>query len=162
VRPLPVTTLFEAGDVVGRAKRRSFAMELTTYLYFDGDCEQAFKFYEKALGGSIAMMMKYDEAPSDQPCAEGLQNRIMHVRLMVGDQRLMGSDVPAGTPAKPQGFSVALNVEKPEDADRVFAALSDGGNVSHPLNETFFAHKFGMLQDRFGVAWLVNCEKKPS
>jgi PhnB protein len=151
----------EAGDVDVLAERRRSTMELTTYLYFDGDCEQAFKFYEKALGGHIAMMFKYDEAPSDQPCAENLRNRIMHARLVIGDQKLMGSDVPVGAGEKPQGFGVALNVATPEDAERVFADLSQGGRVNHPLAETFFSHKFGMLQDRFGVDWLVNCEKKP-
>lgn len=134
-------------------------MDISTYLYFDGNCEPAFKFYEGALGGRIAMMLKYADAPSDQPVSAGTENRIMHARLLTHGRMLMGSDAPAGRFAKPQGFSVALNVDSPEEAERVFAALAEGGEVHHPLMETFFAHKFGMLQDQFGVAWLVNCEK---
>ncbi|MGE0767546.1 MAG: SRPBCC domain-containing protein [Hyphomicrobiaceae bacterium] len=135
-------------------------MDLTTYLYFDGNCEQAFKLYEQVLGGRIVMMLKYSDAPTDQPTSEGTANRIMHARLLAGRHILMGSDTPAGRFKRPQGFSVAVGVDTPEEAERIFGALAKGGIVHHPLSETFFAHKFGMLEDRFGVAWLVNCEKR--
>ncbi|MGD9802162.1 MAG: VOC family protein [Hyphomicrobiaceae bacterium] len=134
-------------------------MDLTTYLYFDGDCEQAFKFYEKVLGGQIVMMLKYDEAPSDQPVSDSLKNRIMHARLVAGSQMLMGSDTQEGGFKQPQGFSVAVGVSTPEDAERIFAELAEGGTVHHALSETFFSDRFGMLEDRYGVAWLINCQK---
>ena len=134
-------------------------MDLSTYLYFDGECETAFKFYEKALNARIVMMLKYDEAPSDQPVSPGTENRVMHARLVYGGRFLMGSDTPAGKFQKPQGFSVAVGVDTPAEAERVYAALAEGGKSSYPLAETFFAHRFGMLEDRFGIAWLINCEK---
>jgi len=138
---------------------KGHSMNITPYLYFDGDCEQAFRLYEKVLGGHVAMMMHYADAPSDQPAADGLANRIMHARLEFSGRWLMGSDTPEGRFQKPQGFSIALNVDTAEYAERIFASLSDGGSVHQPLIETFFAHKFGMLSDRFGVPWLINCEK---
>lgn len=140
-------------------------MRLNAYLYFDGQCEDAFKRYESVLGGKIVFQMRYDEAPSDQPDAPGgpsresLRGRIMHARLQVGDQILMGSDTPVGAYRTPQSFAVAINLDKPEDAERIHAALSEGGSVHMPLMETFFSHRFGMLQDRFGTHWLINCEK---
>lgn len=134
-------------------------MDLNTYLYFDGTCQDAFRLYEKVLGGRIVMMLRYADAPAAQPVSSGTENRIMHARLLAGGRFLMGSDTPSGKYRTPQGFSVAVNVGTPEEAERVFAGLAEGGSVHTPLMETFFAHKFGMLQDRFGIAWLVNCEK---
>ncbi|MEZ5818835.1 MAG: VOC family protein [Hyphomicrobiaceae bacterium] len=137
-------------------------MDINTYLYFDGRCEEAFKVYEKVLKGRIVMMLKYADAPTGQPVSAGTENRIMHARILVGSRFLMGSDTPEGRFRKPQGFSVAVNVDTPGEAERVFAELSRGGSVSVPLTETFFADRFGMLEDRFGVAWIVNCEKPAS
>ena len=134
-------------------------MDLSTYLYFDGDCEQAFKFYETALNGRIVMMLKYDAAPSDQPVSPGTEGRVMHARLAYGERFLMASDTPVGKFMKPQGFSVAVGVDTPAEAERVYTALAEGGTMHYPLAETFFAHRFGMLEDKFGVAWLINCEK---
>ncbi|MDX2155344.1 MAG: SRPBCC domain-containing protein [Hyphomicrobiaceae bacterium] len=134
-------------------------MDITPYLYFDGQCETAFKFYEAAFGGRIVMMLKYEDAPSDQPTSAGTEGRIMHARLLWNGRFLMGSDTPAGRACQPQGFSVAVSVDSPADAERIFAALSEGGTVQTPLIPTFFSHSFGMLQDKFGVAWMLNCEK---
>ena len=134
-------------------------MDFANYLYFDGQCEEAFKLYETILGGRIVMMLKYSDAPSDQPVSGSTENRIMHARILAGGRFLMGSDTPTGRYQKPQGFSVSLSVGTPEEAERIFAGLSEGGSVFSPLVETFFAHRFGMLHDRFGIPWLINCEK---
>ncbi|MGE0699652.1 MAG: SRPBCC domain-containing protein [Hyphomicrobiaceae bacterium] len=134
-------------------------MKLNAYLYFDGQCAEAFQLYEKVLHGRLVFSMKYAEAPRDQPVSAGTENRIMHARMVFGDSVLMGSDTPAGMYRKPQGFTVALAVAEPGEAERIYAALADGGKASMPLQETFFAHRFGMLEDRFGTPWLINCEK---
>lgn len=134
-------------------------MQLSSYLYFDGQCEEAFKVYESVLGGRIVMMLRYADAPSDQPVSAGTGNRIMHARLLAGNRLLMGSDTPNGLYRKPQGFSVSLNVDTPQEAERVYAALADGGSVQRPMAETFFAYRFAMVEDRFAIPWIVSCEK---
>lgn len=133
-------------------------MELTPYLVFNGDCATAFKFYEKALGGKIIMMQTHGESPMKDQTPADWQNRILHARLTVGDQVLMGSDSPPQDYHKPEGFSVSLSVKKAEEAERVFKALSESGSVQMPLEKTFWAERFGMLTDRFGVPWMVNCD----
>ncbi|HUK60340.1 MAG TPA: VOC family protein [Stellaceae bacterium] len=135
------------------------ATDLTPYLGFDGQCEEAFKRYEKVLGGKILAMMRYSEAPpgSGVPQNPDTANRIMHARLKVGDRTLMGGDGPQGR--QPQGFCVAITLDEPGEADRIFKALAEGGTVSMPIGETFWAHRFGMLTDKFGIPWMVNCEK---
>ncbi|WP_397451578.1 VOC family protein [Pseudomonas sp. NA-150] len=134
-------------------------MKLNTYLIFDGQCEAAFKHYAQALNGNLAMMMRFGEGPESAKLAEQDKNRIMHVRLEVGDQALMGSDTTADYPFQgSKGFSVSVNVNSVAEAERVFSALEAGGSVTMPLSKTFWAERFGMLTDRFGVAWMVNCE----
>ncbi|MFT3881305.1 MAG: VOC family protein [Gemmatales bacterium] len=141
-------------------------MQWNPYLAFNGKCEAAFKFYEKCLGGKIVMMMRYGEMPPSDQGGGGempadVKNRIMHARLTVGTQVLMGGDCPPSMPYNGiHGNSVALQVDTPEQAEKVFAALSEGGNVTMPMCETFWAVRFGMLSDQFGVPWMVNCEKK--
>lgn len=134
-------------------------MQLNPYLIFDGTCETAFRFYEQALGGRIAAMMTYAETPMAEQTPPDMRGRIVHARLVVGDTVLMGSDAPAERYEKPQGFSVALGIGEPEEAERVFAALAAGGTVTMPIQETFWARRFGMLTDRFGTPWMINCEK---
>lgn len=133
-------------------------MKINPYLMFDGQCEAAFKFYEQALGGSIVAMMKYGETPAAQMPAE-MSDQIIHARLMVGDQVLMGADAPAARYEAMKGVSVTLSIEEPGEAERVFHALAAGGTVTMPIGETFWAQRFGMLLDRFGKQWMVNCEK---
>ncbi|MGV8920638.1 MAG: VOC family protein [Pseudomonas sp.] len=134
-------------------------MKINTYLMFDGQCEAAFTLYAKALNGNVAMMMRFGEGPDSATMAEDEKNKIMHVRLEVGDQALMGSDTPSAYPFQgSKGFSVSVNVDSIAEADRVFDALKDGGSVTMPLTKTFWAERFGMLVDRFGVSWMVNCE----
>ena len=134
-------------------------MQLNPYLMFDGQCEAAFRFYEQALGGGIEAMMTFADTPMAEQTPPEMQGKIIHARLVVGDKVLMGSDAPAGRVEKMQGFSVTLGIDEPEEAERVFNALADGGTVTMPIQETFRARRFGMLVDRFGTPWMVNCEK---
>jgi PhnB protein len=133
-------------------------MDLVTYLGFDGQCEAAFKHYEKVLGGKILMMMRMSDAPPGTPIAPGAEKRIMHARLQVGDRLLMGGDAPSQMFSKPQGFSVSIQIDNTADAERIFRDLAKGGTVKMPIAETFWAARFGMLIDKFGIPWMVNCE----
>jgi PhnB protein len=133
-------------------------MQVNPYLIFDGQCETAFTFYERCLGGTIAALLTYGESPmADRTPSEG-RGKIMHARLVVGDTVLMGSDAPPGRYEKPQGISVTLGVDEPGEAERIFNALAEGGSVGMPLQETFWALRFGMVVDRFGIPWMINCE----
>ena len=134
-------------------------MRLNPHLTFNGQCEAAFQFYEKCLGGRILMMMTYGDSPMAEQTPPGWLGKIIHARLMVGDKILMGSDAPPPHYEPMTGFSVTLGIDEPAEADRVFAALSEGGTVRMPIQETFWARRFGMLTDRFGTPWMVNCEK---
>ena len=132
-------------------------MEVSPYLFFQDQCEAAFRFYERALGGKIEMMMRNGEAPADMPSAPERKNLIMHARISFDGEVLLGSDAPPDRYNKPQGYSVCLTFEDPADAERKFKALSDGGNVSMPFSKTFFAQGFGMCQDKFGISWMIHC-----
>ncbi len=134
-------------------------MQLNPYLTFDGRCEAAFQFYEQALGGGIEAMMTFADTPVAEQTPPEMQGEIIHARLVVGDKVLMGSDASAGRVEKMQGFSVTLGIDEPEEAERVFNALADGGTVTMPIQETFWARRVGMLVERFGTPWMVNCEK---
>ena len=140
------------------------ATDLVTYLSFDGQCEAAFKHYEKVLGGKILVMARYANAPADAgvPRTPETDSRIMHARLQVGDRFLMGGDAPPQFASKPQGFCVSIQIDDPTEADRVFRDLGKGGVVQMPIGETFWARRFGMLVDKFGTPWMVNCEKPAS
>lgn len=134
-------------------------MQLNPYLSFDGRCEAAFKFYEKALGGKIVAMMTFAETPMKDQMPADQQGMIVHARLTVGDQVLMGSDAPPERYEPAKGIMVTLGIEQPAEAERVFKALSDNGTVQMPIGETFWALRFGMLTDQFGIPWMINCEK---
>ncbi|EKS27585.1 VOC family protein [Afipia felis] len=135
-------------------------MKVIPYLFFNGQCEEAFKFYEKVLGAKIEAMLPYKDMPGDMQHPPELLNKIMHARMSIGDQIVMASDSPADRFNKPQGFDLNLSVEKPEEADRIFKALSEGAQITMPIAETFWAQRFGVLVDKFGTPWMVNCEKK--
>ena len=136
-------------------------MRLNPYLRFDGQCADAFRFYARVLDGKIDMMMRYGESPmADQVSPEG-RDRIMHCSLSVGSMTLMGADGPP-TDAISNGCAVMLGVDTPEEAERVFAALSEGGTSQTPMQQTFWSQRFGMVTDRFGTPWMVNCEQPPS
>ena len=130
-------------------------MRIDPYLYFDGVCAAAFRFYAGLLGGE-PMLMPYGDAPPYPGSDVVAPERIMHACLTLGDQYLMASDVPPGAPlpAAPHAF-VSLGVDSDAEAERIFAALSEGGEVRAPMAETFFAHRFGMAVDRFGTGWMV-------
>jgi PhnB protein len=132
-------------------------MQVNSYLMFDGQCEAAFKFYQRCLGGKIEAMIPFEGSPAESEVPPEWRQKILHASLTVGGQTLMGSDSPPGRHEKPQGFSVSVNVEQPADAERIFGALADQGAIQMPLEETFWAARFGMLVDRFGIPWMVNC-----
>jgi PhnB protein len=134
-------------------------MQLNAYLNFNGQCRDAFKVYEQALGGKIVMMQTHGESPIADQVPPAWRDRIMHARLTVGDAALMGSDAPPEQYQKPQGLYVSLSVAKPDEAERVFKALAEGGTVQMPIQKTFWSVRFGMLVDRFGTPWMVNCDQ---
>jgi PhnB protein len=129
------------------------------YLFFDGRCEEALDFYRDVLGAEVTMLMRYRDAPEPPPpgmIAPGSENKVMHAALRIGESALMASDGRcAGRPSF-DGFSLSLTVADEAEADRVFSALAEGGEVQMPLAKTFFSARFGMLKDRFGVGWMVN------
>jgi PhnB protein len=134
-------------------------MELNPYLTFDGQCEAAFQFYERCLGGKIVTMMNHEDSPIADQVPADWGKRIMHARLTVGDSVLMGSDSPPEHYEEPKGFSVALQLKQPAEAERVFQALAESGTVLMPIQQTFWATRFGMLVDRFAIPWMINCEQ---
>jgi PhnB protein len=133
-------------------------MKLSPYLSFNDECEAAFKFYEQCLDGKIDAMMTYGDSPMAEQTPPEKLDKIMHASLTVGDTVLMGSDAPPNYFEKPQGFSVSLILNEPEEAERVFNALAENGTVQMPIQETFWAARFGMLVDRFGTPWMINCD----
>jgi PhnB protein len=135
-------------------------MQLSTYIYFSGNCAEAFAFYEKALGGKIVMMMTYGETPEAEHMPSDWSDAIIHARMSVGDAVLMGSDAPPDRYSRPQGFSVSVTTDTTAEAERIFAALAEDGSVYMPMDETFFAARFGMLSDKFGIGWMVACEAR--
>ncbi len=134
-------------------------MQLNPHLSFNGKCEAAFKFYEQVLGGTTLLMMKYGDSPMAAKMPPESRNNIMHARLKVGDMLLMGADAPPQFYEPMKGMVVTLGVDTPAEAERVFKALSENGTVRMPIQETFWAQRFGMLTDQFGTPWMVNCEK---
>ena len=137
-------------------------MKLNPYLSFNGQCEEAFKLYEQCLNGKITFIMTYGDSPMKEQAPPGWDKQIMHVTLALGDQVIQGSDVPPEQYRKPQGISLSLNLKDAAEADRIFETLSRDGVVQMPLQETFWALRFGMVVDQFGIPWLINCEKPAS
>ncbi|MHA3774688.1 VOC family protein [Verrucomicrobiota bacterium sgz303538] len=129
------------------------------YLFFGGRCEEALEFYRSALGAEIEMLMRFSDSPQPQQpgmVPPGYENKVMHATFRVGANVLMASDGRCDGTTSFDGFSLAINVPTEADADRVFAALSDGGKVQMPLAKTFWSPKFGMVADRFGLGWMVS------
>lgn len=136
-------------------------MQVNTYLHYNGNCAEAFKFYEKAVDGTIVMSQSYGDSPAAEHSPPEMKSRIIHARIRIGDTIVMGSDSPPDRFSPPAGFSMTLGTPTIEEAEKRFAVLSEGGKVEMPLMESFFAHRFGMLVDKFGVPWMVICEKTP-
>lgn len=135
-------------------------MTINTYLHFKDTCEEALKFYEKALGGKLVFMLRYGESPAAQECGKEMASKIMHGRIVIGQNVIMASDCPPDRYQPQAGFSISINVDTPAEAEKYFSALSEKANIVMPIGETFWAQRFGMLVDKFGVSWMVNCEKK--
>ena len=132
---------------------------LDAYLFFDGTCAEAMRFYERVFGGRIEHLQTYAESPAANDVAPDRAHRIMHARLVIDGRALMASDAVSEEPFEGiRGFALSMNYESVEDAQRVFGALGDGGTVQMPLQQTFWAEAFGMLVDRFGTPWMVNVD----
>ena len=138
-------------------------MQLNTYLHINGGkCREAFDLYARVLGGKIANTITYGELPMDKPPPAALKNQVAHTRLIVGDQVLMGSDSPPEHAQPLSGFSVNIGTDSAAEAERIYKALSAGGTIRMELQETSWAHRFGMFVDKFGTPWMVNFEKRQS
>ena len=133
-------------------------MQMNPYLSFNGDCEAAFKFYEQCLGAKLGPIFRYGESPMADQAPADWSNKIMHGSLTIGDQLVMGADVMPEKYDQPKGISLSLQIQSTDEAERVFQELSKAGRVVMPLEKTFWAERFGMVVDRFGIPWLVNCE----
>jgi PhnB protein len=125
------------------------------YLIFNGRCEEAIEFYRKALGAEVTMLLRFKDAPDPSMCTPGSENKVMHANLQIGESVILASDGRCTGQMSFAGFSLSLTLKNVADADRFFAALSDGGQVQMPLAKTFFSPRFGMVADRFGVSWMV-------
>jgi PhnB protein len=128
-------------------------------LRFNGDCEAAFRFYEQSLDAKIAFLLAWADSPMAAQAPAGWERKILYGRLTLGDTDLAGADVLPEQYKDPSGFSILLNLDDPEYAERMFAALAEGGAVQMPLQKTFWAARYGGVTDRFGVPWEINCEQ---
>lgn len=135
-------------------------MRIHPYLVFKGQCEQAFRFYEKVLGGEITFMMRVGEAPDDGDGPPMDPDHVMHAYLTVGNLGLMGSDSPPEYYEPAGGLSVSLNIDDRDDGQRIFDQLAEGGTTKMPFGETFWAQGFGMCVDRFGIPWMISAGSK--
>lgn len=130
-------------------------MRVNIYLRFKGNCEEAFNFYAQLCGGMIEMLQRYEAVPDSDQAPPALAKQVLHAQLKIGDQVIMGSDAPPDRYQVPHGFSVSLTVDAIADAERIFKALSEKGSVQMPMEQTFFAKRFGMATDRFGTPWII-------
>jgi PhnB protein len=133
-------------------------MHITTYLSFKGDCEAAFAFYERCLGGERGAIFRYAGSPMSDQVPADWQDKVMHGSLTVGGQMLMGADVAPSSYEEPKGFSLSIQIESTSEAERIFRDFASEGRVVMPLEKTFWAERFGIVVDRFGIQWLINCE----
>lgn len=133
-------------------------MKMYTFLNYGGNCEQAFRFYEEHLGGKITMMLRHSDAPAGN-VPEDRKNAIMHARITLGETELLGSDVPADHFQPMRSAYMTLVLDSTPEAERVYKVLSEDGQIFMPMEETFFAHRFAMLRDRFGTSWMILHER---
>jgi PhnB protein len=136
-------------------------MSVQPYLFFNGRCEEALEFYRSALGAKMEMLSRFKDAPEPGMAQPGMENKVMHASFRVGETLVMASDGRCGGQPQFEGFSLSIIVPDEEKAASVFNALADGGKVTMPLATTFWAPKFGMVEDRFGVGWMVSVAHKP-
>jgi PhnB protein len=130
-------------------------MKVHPYLFYDGNCEAALKFYEKVLGARIEVILTYEGGPDEMPVPPDWKKKVMHATITVDGEAIMASDAPPGNFHQPQGFRISLQVDDPADAERRFKALAEGGTVNMPFGKTFFSRGFGMCVDQFGAPWMV-------
>jgi PhnB protein len=136
-------------------------MHLNPYLGFKDNCAEALAFYEKVLGAKVLAVFKYGESPMAEKMPEADKGKIMHTRFSIAGTTIMASDSMCNYEA-PAGFHISINVEEPAEADRIYAALSEGGVIKMAIEETFWAKRFAMFNDKFGTPWMINCEKPMS
>ena len=134
-------------------------MQLNPYLFFEGTCEEALKFYEQALGAKIEAVMKYAGSPSEEHVPAEWRDKVIHARFSIGNDILFASDAPPGHYRAPQGFSISISVNDVPKGEQIFNELKENGSVQMPFRPTFWAAGFGMCVDRFGIPWMVNCEQ---
>jgi PhnB protein len=138
-------------------------MLVQPYLFFGGRCEEALEFYKAAVGADVLALMRFREAPEQHPgLAPGNENKVMHAAFRIGQTTLMASDGRCDGEPRFDGFSLSITVRDEAEPDRVFNALAQGGKVEMPLSETFWTSKFGMLEDKFGVGWMISVESRQS
>jgi PhnB protein len=130
-------------------------MQVQPYLFFDGRCEEALAFYRGALGAEVMMLMRFKDSPDPGTVPPGAGDKVMHTSFRIGETTMMASDGQCQERSSFQGFSLSLTAPDDAEAERLFAALADGGQVQMPLTKTFFSSRFGMVADRFGVSWMV-------
>jgi PhnB protein len=133
-------------------------MQVQSYLFFAGRCAEAVEFYRSALGAEVTALMRYKDSPEPPPpemCPPGSENNVMHAAFRIGETTVMASDDPTQKQPSFKGFSLSLSAPDDAEAERLFAALADGGQVVMPLAKTFYSSRFGMVADRFGVPWMV-------
>lgn len=131
-------------------------MNVQPYLYFNGRCEEAVEFYRRNLGAEVTATHRFKDSPDPHMCAPATQDKIMHMSFRLGDLTVLASDGRCEGKPNFQGFSLSINLSSDAEAERCFAALADGGQVQMPLTKTFFASRFGMVADRFGVCWMIH------
>jgi len=130
-------------------------MQVEPYLFFEGRCEEALEFYRRAIGAEVTALLRFKESPDPDMCQPGLEDKVMHATVRIGNTTIMVSDGMSSGNLAFQGFSLALSLTDKAEAERLFTALSDGGQVQMPLAETFWSPLFGMVADRFGVSWMI-------
>ena len=134
-------------------------MKLLTYLNYGGNCEEAFRFYEKHLGGKITSMMTHSQNPGPSNMPSELKNTILHARLSIGGTELLASDVPPDRFQPMRSAYLSLSLDSTSEAERIYGLLSEGGQIFMPLQKTFFAFRFAMLRDKFGTSWMLIHER---
>ena len=137
-------------------------MHIQPYLFFEGRCEEAVEFYRHALGAEVLMLLRYKESPEPPPpgrMSSGSENKVMHTTFRIGNTIIMASDGMCGGQISFKGFSLSLSTANNAEADRLFAALADGGEVQMPMEKTFWSPYFGMVSDRFGISWMIKVEE---
>lgn len=132
-------------------------MQVNPYLHYDGNCEEAFKFYEKALGAKIEVIMHVKGSPAAEHMPPDMADKVLHAQMTIDGEVVMASDAPPTHFQKMQGFSVCLQIQDPAEGARRFAAISEGGEIRMPFGPTFWSKGFGMCLDKFGVPWMINC-----